>query len=348
METLWYVLVVLMLVGYVLLDGFDLGAGALSIFVAPDEASRRQILQSIGPVWDGNEVWLLAAGGTLFYAFPLLYASGFSGFYLPLNIVLWLLIFRALGIEFRTHLIGTVWRDFFDGAFWLASILLIIFFGAALGNVMRGVPLGADHYFFLALWTDFRPGAQPGILDWYTILCALATLAATTLHGALYLIVKTSGDLNERLRATVRILWPTTLLLAVAALLATIVVRPALLNNYRANPAGWLIPACVIAALFGIVVFTRTRREKFAFLSSCAFIIATLGGAALALYPTLLPASGDPANAITIQNAAAGNQSLSAGLVWWSAGMLIAVGYFVFVYTMFKGKVRDQPSGHGY
>ncbi len=346
MQTLWFGLVVLMLVGYVLLDGFDLGAGALSVLVAREEASRRAILQSIGPVWDGNEVWLLAAGGTLFYAFPLLYASGFSGFYLPLNMVLWLLIFRAIGIEFRGHLDAQVWRDFFDGAFAIASTLLIVFFGAALGNVMRGVPLGADHYFFLPLWTDFRTGAQPGILDWYTILCGVAALAATSMHGALYLIVKTEGALNERLRAAVRRLWPAVVILSIAALAATIEVRPSLADNYRRNPAGWLIPAAVAAALIGMVVFTRARRERDAFLCSCLYIVATLGGAALALYPTLLASSGDPAYAITIQNAAAGRESLSAGLVWWLAGMAVAIGYFVLVYTMFKGKVRDQPAGH--
>lgn len=348
METVWFILVVLMLAGYVLLDGFDLGAGALTWMVAPDETSRRQILQSIGPVWDGNEVWLLAAGGTLFFAFPLLYAAGFSGFYLPLNIVLWLLVLRALGIEFRAHLATSIWRDFFDGAFFLASALLIIFFGAALGNVMRGVPLGADHYFFLPLWTNFAPGLQPGILDWYTVLVALATLAATTMHGALYLIVKTSGDLNARLRARVKLLLPATIVLSGCALFATVSVNPALLNNYRQYPAGWVIPALVAAGLAGIVIFTRSGQEKSAFLSSCVYIVATLGGAALALYPTLLPSSGDPAYAITIHNAASGSDSLHAGLGWWICGMIVAGGYFVLIYTMFKGKVQDQPSGHGY
>src|ERR1051325_6121237 len=191
METIWFVLTSFMLAGYAVLDGFDLGAGALHLLGARTDAERRVVLQSIGPVWDGNEVWLLAAGGTLFYAFPLLYASSFSGFYLALNIVLWLLIFRALGIELRTHLSNTVWRAFFDGAFSLASILLIVFYGTALGNVMRGVPLGQDHYFFVALWTDFRPGPQPGILDWYTVLTAAVAVVALSSHGALYLILKT-------------------------------------------------------------------------------------------------------------------------------------------------------------
>ena len=346
METLWFILVALMLVGYVVLDGFDLGAGALHLVVARTDEERRAVLGAIGPVWDGNEVWLLAAGGTLFYAFPLLYASSFSGFYLALNMVLWLLVARAVGIEFRAHLSDPMWRDFFDGAFAIASILLIIFFGAALGNVMRGVPLGADHYFFVPLWTNFAPGPNPGILDWYTILCAVTALAAVSMHGALYVILKTEGELNRRTRAAVRWLWPVVAITSAAALAATIAVRPQLLDNYRAGPLGWAIPVLVAAGLGGVMYFTRSGHERNAFLSSCVYIVAVLCGAAFALYPTLLPSSDNPANAITIQNAAAGSQSLSIGLIWWSLGMAVAIGYFVLVYTMFKGKVGAQDHGH--
>lgn len=339
METIWFMLVALMLAGYAVLDGFDLGAGALHLLAARTEAERRAVLAAVGPVWDGNEVWLVAAGGTLFYAFPLLYASSFSGFYLALNIVLWLLIFRALGIELRLHLASPVWRAFFDGAFSIASMLLIVFFGAALGNVMRGVPLGADHYFFVPLWTNFRPGADPGILDWYTILCAAVTMAAVAMHGALYLILKTGGELNARLRRIVKALWPAQIALSAAAVGATMLVRPGLLDNYRRGPVGWIIPLAVAGGLGGIFHFTRTGQERNAFLSSCAYILATLAGAAYALYPALLPSSNDPANSLTIRNAAAGPGSLAAGIGWWTAGMLVAIGYFVIVYRMFRGKV---------
>jgi cytochrome d ubiquinol oxidase subunit II len=340
MQTLWFILVAVMLVAYVVLDGFDLGAGALHLFAARTDEERRTVLAAIGPVWDGNEVWLLAAGGTLFYAFPLLYAASFSGFYLALNIVLWLFIFRAIGIEMRMHLANPVWAAFFDGAFSFASILLIVFFGAALGNVMRGVALGPDHYFFAPLWTDFRPGTEPGILDWYSVLCAATALAAVTLHGALYLTLKTEGKLNARMRRVAGRLWPAVVLLSAAALAATIAVRPRLLDNYRAGPAGWAVPALVACGLAGIWIFARGRRELAAFLSSCLYIAATLAGAAFALYPVLLPSSSDPLASITIRNASAGEASLSIGLIWWSLGMAIAIGYFVIVYTMFRGKVR--------
>jgi cytochrome d ubiquinol oxidase subunit II len=211
---------------------------------------------------------------------------------------------------------------------------------------MRGVSLGADHYFFAPLWTDFRPGAEPGVLDWYTVLCGVVTLVATTVHGALYVAMKTDGPLNERMRLAVRVLWPALAALSVVAVPVTVFVRPQLLDNYRAAGIGWLIPIRVAAGLGGIFHFTRARQERNAFLSSCLYIAATLGGAAFALYPTLLPSSGNPANAITVGNAAAGSLSLSAGLIWWGAGMAIACGYVIVVYSMFKGKVATGYGEH--
>src|SRR5215468_1766923 len=166
----WFWLVAVMITAYVVLDGFDLGAGVLHLFIAKTDEERRTVIRTIGPVWDGNEVWLLAAGGTLYFAFPMLYASGFSGFYLPLMIVLWLLMLRGIGIELRSHVRDPLWWSAFDFLFSVSSFLLAVFFGAAIGNVMRGVPLDQDGYFFQALWTDFRLGPNPGILDWYTVM----------------------------------------------------------------------------------------------------------------------------------------------------------------------------------
>ena len=181
---------------YVVLDGFDLGAGVIYLFAAKTTAERRRVLRSIGPVWDGNEVWLLAAGGTLYFAFPQLYASSFSGFYLPLMMVLWLLMLRAIGIEFRAHLEVPVWQQFFDVVFAVSSILLCIFFGAALGNVVRGVPLDATGYFFEPLWTNFKLGRGRGILDWYTVLIGVMALVTLTAHGSYYVALKTDADLR--------------------------------------------------------------------------------------------------------------------------------------------------------
>src|ERR1700757_3205695 len=191
MPTIWFMIVSVMIAAYVVLDGFDLGAGIIYLAAARTTEERRKILRSIGPVWDGNEVWLLAAGGTLYFAYPQLYASAFSGFYLPLMMVLWLLMLRGIGIELRSHMENPVWRGFFDVVFSVSSILLCIFFGAALGNVVRGVPLQADEYFFEPLWTNFRVGTNNGILDWYTVLTGMIALVTLTVHGSLFVALKT-------------------------------------------------------------------------------------------------------------------------------------------------------------
>ena len=223
MPTLWFCIISVMLTCYVILDGFDIGAGAIHLFAARTDGERKKVIRAIGPVWDGNEVWLLATGGVLYFVFPQLYASSFSGFYLPLMMVLWLLMLRAIGIEFRTHIEQDVWKSFFDAVFALASVLLAIFYGAALGNVVRGVPLGPDHYFFLPLFTNWRVGPQPGILDWYTVLSGVLALVALASHGAHYVALKTEADVNQRARSIAAVLWPAQLLLTLLSLVATLV-----------------------------------------------------------------------------------------------------------------------------
>jgi cytochrome bd ubiquinol oxidase subunit II len=348
MQTVWYALVASMLTAYVVLDGFDLGAGAIHLFAARDDAERRTVLRSIGPVWDGNEVWLIAAGGTLYFAFPALYASSFSGFYLPLNIVLWLLMLRAIGIEFRTHLRAAVWRGFFDGAFALSSALLALFYGAALGNVVRGVPLRPDGSFFEPLWTDFRVGTENGILDWFTTLCGVLALVALTAHGALWVTYKTEGAVQQRARKVSAVLAIPLLVLAAGTLVAALSISPRLLDNYRRHwLAGSLIPLAAIASFATLWLFSRRGRDRAAFLGSCGFLASLLVGVAFALHPRVLPASTSDAYSLTIYNTAAGDYSLRYGVYWWSFGMLLAVGYFVLVYRMFRGKVR-LGDDHGY
>jgi cytochrome bd ubiquinol oxidase subunit II len=348
MLLVWFLLVAIMITAYVVLDGFDLGAGVLHLFIAKTDAERRLVIRTIGPVWDGNEVWLLAGGGTLYFAFPLLYASGFSGFYLPLMIVLWLLILRGIGVELRMHLDSPVWRGMFDGSFAIASLLLTIFFGAALGNVIRGVPLQPDNYFFLPLWTNWRVGPQPGILDWYTVIAGLVALVALTVHGACYVALKTDGELNARSRAVARFLWPVQVALTIISLVATLYIRPSLLVNYEHFPALYIIPLLVALSLLGIWWNGRKSNELAAFLSSCAYLIFMLVGAAAAVYPNLLLSTTDAALNITVYNAHSGEHSLSVGLIWWSLGLAIAIGYFVFVYKMFRGKVTLDSRERSY
>jgi len=338
MGFLWFWLVAVMIVGYVVLDGFDLGVGVLHLFLVRNEAERQASLRSIGPVWDGNEVWLLAGGGTLYFAFPLLYASAFSGFYLPLMIVLWLLILRGVSLELRNHIDVGVWRALLDGVFGIASGLLAVFYGAALANVLRGVPLQSDGYFFLPLWTNWQPGAYPGILDWYTVIGGLVALVALTLHGALWLTIKVSGDLEARARNLVKPLWVTLLVLTGVSLVATIRVRPASLDNYLHYPVSFIVPAGVIVSLILLWVWNHKCQPVKAFLASCTYLFFMLAGACWGVYPVLLPATTGAGNDITLTRAISGPHTLAVGLAWWTFGMALAIGYVAFVYSRFKGK----------
>ncbi|MGH9407412.1 MAG: cytochrome d ubiquinol oxidase subunit II [Terriglobia bacterium] len=347
METLWFVLMTLTLTVYVVLDGFDIGTGSIYLLISKTKRERRLVLRAIGPVWDANEVWLIAAGGTLFFAFPLLYASSFSGFYLPLIIVLWLLMLRGIAIEFRAHVDNPLWQGFWECVFSLSSVLLAIFFGAALGNVMRGVPLDSKGYFFEALWTNWKPGRNPGILDWYTLLAAGSGLVALSMHGALYVANKTEGELNARSRRVAVIIWPALLLLTCATLLATVLVRPEAVNNYKAYPEGFVTPVIVFGSLGVMLWALRKSRDRLGFAASTVYLVGLLGGAAFALYPNVLPAT-TPRNSLTIYNTAAGHHGLSVGLAWWLIGMILVVGYFLFVYRLFRGKVSLEAGDEGY
>jgi len=346
METVWFMIVAVMVAAYVVLDGFDLGAGVIYLAATKTADERRRIMRAIGPVWDGNEVWLLAAGGTLYFAFPLLYASSFSGFYLPLMMVLWLLMLRGIGIELRSHMHNPVWVGFFDVIFSVSSVLLCIFFGAALGNVVRGVPLRPDQYFFEPLWTNFRVGTENGILDWYTVLTGVIALVTLTTHGSLYVAVKTEDDLNARARKVAQWLWPVQLLLTVAGLIATVAIRPGVLDNYKHHAVGFAIPVLVFGALAVMMHGMIKRADKIAFVASGVYIVGMLVGAAFGLYPIVLPASTDPALNLTIYNTAAGSHGLSVGLAWWSLGMVLALGYFFVLFRMFRGKVRLEGQGY--
>ena len=341
METAWFMIVAFMLVCYVILDGFDIGAGIIHYFVGRNEKERAMNIRAIGPVWDGNEVWLLATGGTLYFAFPVLYAAGFSGFYLPLIMVLWLLIIRAAGIELRHQLDNPMWTSFWDFVFSGASILLAIFFGAALGNVVRGVPLDATGYFFEPLFTHWGVTGETGILDWFTVLSGVVAFSALMVHGANYLALKTENELNARARRVVSVGWYLLVVVTILSLIAVLNMRPRILDNYYALPIGWLIPVAVIVSLGAIKYFNVKGNDKFAFISSSVYLAMMLGGAVYGLYPDVLPAL-DPAYSLTIHNAKAGDYGLGVGLIWWTVGIIIALGYFTFLFRIFKGKVAAE------
>jgi cytochrome d ubiquinol oxidase subunit II len=348
METLWFALVALMIAMYVVLDGFDIGAGIIHLRIARTNAERRAVIASIGPVWAGNEVWLIAGGGVLYFAFPALYASSFAGFYLPLMIVLWLLILRGTSVEFRSHVAAPLWAAFWDVIFCLSSILLAVFFGAALGNVVRGVPLDASGKFFEPLWTNFLPGANAGILDWYTVLVGIAALAALTMHGGLWVALKTSGELSARASRLSAVFWWLVALLTVAITIASFQLQPQLALGLRARPWGFIFPLFAVAGLLGVISFERRGDELKAFLSSCAYILGMLTSAACGLYPYVLPAATNSAYGLTVYSARGPEHGLRVGLIWWIFGMVLATGYFVFTYRRFAGKVSVSGDGEGY
>lgn len=345
LETLWYVLVGAMLATYVVLDGFDFGTGILHLFVARDDAERKLVLRSIGPFWDGNEVWLLATGGALFLAFPRLFATSFSGFYLPLIIVVWLLLFRALGIEMRHQLDHRLWAQFWDTAFAGASLLLAVFFGAALGNVIRGVSIDATGQFFAPLWTDFRVGDPTGILDWYTILVALTVVPAVALHGALWLALRLRGPVAERAIGFAGRLWIAVLVLTLVTMAATLTVQPQILRNVAAYPWGAVFPLTAIAALVVARASLRRARPLAAFLASCAYLVGMLASAAFGIYPLILPAR-DAAYSLTIANSAAAAYGLQVALYWWVPGIMLAVLYSYVLYSRLPATLAVDDRDH--
>jgi len=348
MYELWFWLVAVMLAIYVVLDGFDFGAGILHLMVAKTNEERREVLGAIGPFWDGNEVWLLAGGGSLFLAFPKVLAAGFSGFYLAIWLVVWSLMLRGISIEFRSHVEDGLWRHFWDGTFALSSVLLPVLLGAALGNVLRGVPLDASGYFGMALWTDFRLGPQPGVLDWYTVLIGLFVLVTVAAHGSVFLAWKTEGPVHDRSQALAMPLWSLALLLWTLATLATWTVNPAIFQHWQHAPLAWAGTLLFLAGL--ILVFTGIKRENFlqAFLGSGAFILGILAASAASVYPVMLKSTLDPAFDLTALNASVGEHGLCAGLVWWLVGFPLAIGYLVFLFRFHRGKVKAATEGEGY
>jgi cytochrome d ubiquinol oxidase subunit II len=347
-ETVWFIVIAFMLVTFVVLDGFDFGAGILHLFAARNDGERRTVLNAIGPFWDGNEVWLIAGGGILVYAFPRAYSAGFSGFYMPLMMVLWLLILRGISIEFRSHHPNPLWRSFWDGAFAFASTLVALFLGAALGNVIRGVPLDQTGFFSGPLFTNFQPGTYPGVLDWYTVLIGLFTIAVLAAHGSNFLRWKTEGPVHARSTQAVIPLWIVVTALGLLCTWGTAVVRPGLYGALATRPWAWPLVAAVPVALICVFFLASRGRELPAFLASGAFIVAMLAGTAAGLYPNLLTSTLDPANNLDIYNAATGSLALRIGLIWWVPAILLALGYFTYLFRIFRGKVSVPEGGHGY
>jgi cytochrome d ubiquinol oxidase subunit II len=340
MAMLWFCLATAMITGYVILDGFDLGAGIVQLLVARSEHEKAQVLRSIGPVWDGNEVWLLAAGGALFLAFPALYASAFSGFYLALMIVLWLLILRGIAIEFRNHIDNPLWKPAWDTVFGGASAVLAFVFGVALGNVVRGVPIDANGYFFLPLWTNLVPGAHAGVIDWYTLLVGATAFVALAVHGSLWVVMKTAGTLQEGTRALSAKLWRGLIALTLVISPLSFAIQPHVWKQFTSHPWGGVFPALALTGLVGLRVLSARRQDRGAFLASSLYLAGMLASVAFGVFPNVLLSNTTPDLSLTIYNAAAAEHGLVIGLWWFIPGMALATAYAVLTYRHFAGKIN--------
>ncbi len=339
MEILWYLLTLSLFTTYVVLDGFDLGAGLVHLLATRNDDEKRQVLAAIGPFWDGNEVWLIAGGGTLFFAFPNVFAASFSGFYLPLMLVLWCLILRGSAIEFRSHMRHPAWTPVWDVTFGASSILLCILFGAAAGNVIRGVPLDNNGEFFLPLWTDFTARGELGVLDWYTVLVALLALVALGIHGAAWVALKVPPPFKGRVTEFARRLWPALVLLALLATVGTLVVRPAALESFGNRPVTFLLPIGLLAAILALKP-SLNGNSKSAFTCTSTILILMIATAAATIFPAILISTTSPELSLTIANSKTPTYGQTVGLIWWIPGMALVIGYFVFLYRRFAGQIE--------
>jgi len=329
LQTTWFLLVGVLLVGYAMLDGFDLGVGTLYLFLAKEDRERRVLLNSIGPVWDGNEVWLLTGGGALFAAFPPVYATVFSGFYLALMVLLAALILRAVSLEFRSKEEWPAWRRFWDVAFAVGSFLPAVLFGVAVGNILRGVPLDGDGEF---------AGSFLGLLNPFAVLVGLLSLAMFVLQGASWLQLKTEGALRERARAAGSGAWWAFVVLWLAVTAASVVAAPHLWNVQR-SLLSWVAPAVLAGSIFAFRTALARRRAGLAFTLSSLAIAALLGIMGQGLYPLLVPALGHPAAGLSIYNSASSPTTLKTMLGIALMGMPLVVGYTIFIYRSFSGPV---------
>ena len=341
---------------YVILDGYDFGAGIVHLLFAKTDEERAAIRNAIGPFWDANEVCLIASGGVLFFAFPTLYASAFSGFYLPLMLVLWFLIFRAIGLELRGQIHNRLWERFWEKAFGVASLCLALFFGAALGNVVRGVNLGMvengvstqeGHYFFLQLWNPtLDPLAEShGIIDWFTILLGIVSVITLTIHGANWIILKTSSTINNRLKS---IIFKLNMVLCVLVILTAALwqyVKPFPLNNLIDHAWLWIFPLIAAVGLIGQFWIHKFKKDGIGFLFSCLFIMGSFASTVASLFPNVLPSTNSVNPSLTIYNVAAHEYGLSVGMYWFIIAFILVIIYFIIQFRVFKGKLDDVGYG---
>ncbi len=330
LQTTWFLLTFVLIGGYAILDGFDLGVGVLSLF-RKEEHDRRLMINAIGPVWDGNEVWLLTAGGALFAAFPIVYATVFSGFYLALMLLLFALMARAVSMEFRGKVDSPRWRRFWDWSFGVGSALPAILFGVAVGNILRGVPIDQQGHY---------TGTFLQMLNPYSVCMGLLSLAMFTCHGALYMALKSDGRLRDDMLAWVSRSWVAWVVLYVVVSLATFFTAPHLFEGTLASPLTYVFLILVLSGLVYLPVGVKGGRTGLSFIASALAILSLVGLAAASLFPRLVPSSTDLAFSLTAANASSTEKTLMTMLIIALIGLPIVLVYTVVIYRVFKGKVE--------
>lgn len=333
---IWYGLMGVLLAGYAVLDGFDLGVGILHPFVPQTDHERRVSLNSIGPIWDGNEVWLVVFGGAMFAMFPNAYATIFSGFYTAFMLLLFALIFRAVSIEFRSKVHSASWRSVWDWGFFAGSALATLLFGVAVGNAVRGIALDERGDFTGTLMDQLNP---------YSLLVGALSVALFTMHGAIYLYLKSEGDLQARLHRMVWRAFGVFLVLYMITTIVTIMTVPTAIENFRHYPWIWVAPVLNVLAIANIPRAMFHNRPLYAFVSSCATIVALVSLLGVAIFPNMV-ASVPPENSISLFEAASSQKTLGIGLLFVALGMPTVIAYSAIVYWTYRGKVRLDP--HSY
>lgn len=357
MEVFWFVIIAIVLSVFFVLDGYDFGAGIIHLFFAKTTSDKEVVAKSAGLFWDSNEVWLVAAGGMLFMAFPTYYASVFSGFYLPLIIVLWLIVFRAIGLELRSQFSYQMWQDIWDKSFGVASLLLALFFGVALGNIVRGVNLGGvengvsayeAHYFFLPLWNaSFSPlGTHPGVIDWFTIIIGVIAVVVLAIHGANWIVLKTNSSINEKLKGIVFKLTSVLALLTVLSLLVWHRVNPDPFENFAAKPFLIVFPVLYLTGLMGLFFVRRQKKPVTNFLLSSLIIVGGITSTLASLFPVILPSTNSINEALTIYNTATSEYAMSVAVAWGMVGFILIVIYLIAQKRLMAGKIDDMDYGH--
>ena len=330
LNTVWFILIGVLFVGYAMLDGFDLGVGALHLFTKKDE-ERRVMLNAIGPVYDGNEVWLVTGGGALFAAFPNVYATVFSGFYLAFVLLLVALIFRAVAIEFRSKQPMRCWRQMWDIGFSAGSVVSSLLIGVVMGNIAWGIPIDERGEFAGTFWSLLHP---------YALLLGVTTVALFMMHGAIYALMKTEGPLHDKLRGWITQCIIFFIICYAVTTMATLLYVQHMAARMRANPWLFSIAVANMLAIANIPREIHRGKDWLAFLSSCAAMITLMGLFGLEMFPNLVFSNPEPTHSLTIYNAASSPKTLGIMLTIAAIGVPVVVAYTVSIYWIFRGKVK--------